>query len=125
MNEVQINVSQTPSVVLSFRLGESMVFLVVVVPELGDDENLLTLDKAFFDGALDALACFALVLVIICAVEEAVADFDCLRVVNSLAQISLDELVRGPDSKTSYWSLSRRVNSTGFESGPRSWQRTL
>ena len=77
MNEVQINVSQTPNLVLSFGLGESMVFLVVVVPELGDDENLLTLDKAFFDGALDALACFALVLVVVCAVEEAVSDLAC------------------------------------------------
>ena len=125
MDEVEIDVSQTPGLVLSFGLSKSMVFLVVVVPELGDDENLLTLDKAFFDGALDALACFALILVVVCAVEEAVADFDCLRVVNLLDQILLGGLARGPDSKTSYWSLNGRVNSTGFGSGPRSWQRTL
>ena len=102
-----------------------MVFLVVVVPQLGDDEDLLTLDEAFFDRALDALACFVLVLIVVCAVEEAVADFDCLRVVNLLDQILLGGLARGPDSKTSYWSLNGRVNSTGFEARPRRCQRTL
>jgi len=44
VNEVQINVSQTPGLVLSFGLSESMVFLVVVVPELGDDKDFFTLD---------------------------------------------------------------------------------
>lgn len=76
MNEIQINVSQTPSLVLGFGLSESMVFLVVVVPEFGDDEDVFALDEAFVDGALDALACFVLVLVVVGAVKEAVADFD-------------------------------------------------
>jgi hypothetical protein len=84
VNEIQINVSQTPDLVLGFRLGEGMVFLVVVVPELGDYEDFFTLDEAFLDGALDALAGFALVLIVVCAVEEAVADFDGLRIVSLL-----------------------------------------
>ena len=79
MNEVKIDVPQTPRFVLRFRLSKSMVFLMVVVPEFGDDENLFTLDEAFFDGALDALACFVLILVVVCAVEKTVADFDGLR----------------------------------------------
>jgi len=85
VNEIQINVSQTPSLVLSFRLSESMVFLVVVVPELGHDKDFFALDEAFFDGALDALACFALVLVVVGAVEEAVADLDGLCIVSLLS----------------------------------------
>lgn len=76
VNEIQINVSQAPSLVLGFGCSESMVFLVVVVPEFGDYEDFFALDEAFVDGALDALACFVLVLVVVCAVEEAVADFD-------------------------------------------------
>lgn len=82
VDEVEINVSKTPGLVLSFGLSESMVFLVIVVPELGDDKDLFTLDEAFVDGTLDALACFALVLVVVCAIEEAVADFDGLRTVS-------------------------------------------
>ena len=69
-----------------------MVFLVVVVPELGDDKDFFALYEAFFDRTLDALACFALVLVVVCAVEEAVADFDGLRVVSLLARILLGGL---------------------------------
>ena len=65
-------------------MSESMVFLVVVVPEFGDDEDLFTLDQAFFDCALDALAGFAFVLVVVGAIEEAVADFDGLGFVRLL-----------------------------------------
>ena len=82
MNEIQINVSQSPSLVLGFGLSESMVFLVVIVPEFGDYEDFFALDEAFVDGAPDALACFVLVLVVVCAVEEAVADFDGLEFVS-------------------------------------------
>lgn len=59
-----------------------MVFLVVVVPEFGDDEDFFALDEAFVDGALDALAGLALVLVVVGAVEEAVADLDGLGIVS-------------------------------------------
>jgi hypothetical protein len=85
VNEVQINVSQTPGLVLSFGLSESMVFLVVVVPELGHDKDFFALYEAFFDRTLDALACFALVLVVVCAVEEAVSDLDGLYIVSLLS----------------------------------------
>jgi hypothetical protein len=34
------------------------------VPELGDDEEVLPLDDAFFDGSSDALARFNLVAVV-------------------------------------------------------------
>ena len=84
MDEVEIDVSQTPGLVLSFGLSESFVAVVECVPELGDDEQFFTLDEAFVDGTLDALACFAFVLVVVCTIEEAVADFDGLRTVSLL-----------------------------------------
>lgn len=85
MDEVKIDVSQPPRLILGFRLSKGVVFLVVVVPELGDNENFFTLDQAFSDGALDALAGFVLVLVVIGAVKEAVADFDGLGLSATLA----------------------------------------
>lgn len=69
MDEVEVDIAQSPSLVLGLGLGKCVVFLVVVVPELSDNKDVLTLYKAFFDGSLDALACFMLVLVIICPVE--------------------------------------------------------
>ena len=75
VNEVQIDVTQSPCFVLRFCLSKCVILLVIVVPELRNDEDLFTLHEAFFDGSLDALACFMLVLVIICSVEQAVAGF--------------------------------------------------
>jgi hypothetical protein len=88
MNEVEVDIAQTPCFVLSFRLSKGMVFLVVVVPQLGDDKDFFTLDEAFFDGTLDALSCFVLVLVVVGAVEETVADFDGLGNVRCLSSSS-------------------------------------
>jgi hypothetical protein len=65
-------------------LRESVFLAVIVVPELGDDEDVLTLDESLVDGTLDALSCFLFVLVVVCTVEEAVADFDGLDAVSLL-----------------------------------------
>lgn len=61
-----------------------MVSAVVVVPKLGDYEDLLALDKSFLNRTLDALASLVLVLVIIGTVEKAVANFDSLNNVLAL-----------------------------------------
>lgn len=76
MDEVQVNVTQTPSLVLLLCLRESMIFAMVVVPQLGDNEDFFTLDDAFLNGTLDTLTGLALVLVVIGTVEKAVPDFD-------------------------------------------------
>lgn len=55
-----------------------MLSTVVVVPELGDYEDFLALDKSFLNRTVDALTSFVLVLVIIGTVEKAVANFDSL-----------------------------------------------
>jgi hypothetical protein len=49
---------------------------VVVVPEFRGDEDFGACDEALGDGALDPLAGFGLVLVVVGAVKEAVAGFD-------------------------------------------------
>jgi hypothetical protein len=53
-----------------------MLALVVVVPELGGDEDVLTLDEALADGALDTLTSLLLVLVVVRSVEESVTSLD-------------------------------------------------
>lgn len=53
-----------------------MLLTVVVVPQFGCDENVLALDDAFFDGSLDTLAGFLLVLVVVCTVEQTIPNFN-------------------------------------------------
>lgn len=60
-----------------------MLLAVVVVPQLGGDENVLALDKAFLDGSLDTLAGFLLVLVVVCAIEQTIPNFDGLVCVSA------------------------------------------
>jgi hypothetical protein len=83
VNKIEIDPTQPPRFVLRFGLCESVFFAVVVVPELGDDEDVFTLDESFVDGALDALSCFLFVLVVVSAVEETVAYFDGLDAISS------------------------------------------
>lgn len=44
VNEVQIDVSKTPGFVLGLGHLQRMLALVVVVPQFGGDEDVLTLD---------------------------------------------------------------------------------
>nr|POE59280.1 hypothetical protein CFP56_24549 [Quercus suber] len=122
-------------------LGDGLdAFLVVeAVPELGDDEEVLTLDEAFVDGALDALAGLDLVAVIAGAVEETVAGLDGVvdgvgaGVVGHLPQPEADErhllaivqLGGGSgghvgvcaNAKWWWWWLSGRKNDQGARNG--------
>lgn len=76
MDQVEIDVSETPGLVLELGHGQGMLALVVVVPELGGDKDVLTLDEALADGALDTLASLLLVLVVVRSVEESVTSLD-------------------------------------------------
>lgn len=76
MDQVKIDVSETPGLVLELGHGQGMLALVVVVPELGGDEDVLTLDEALADGALDTLTSLLLVLVVVRSVEESVTSLD-------------------------------------------------
>jgi hypothetical protein len=59
------------------------------VPELGDDEEVFTLDDTIFDGSCDAITGFFFVAIITGAIEKAVTSFD--RVVDLVgARIIVD-----------------------------------
>ena len=109
MDQIKINVTQPPCFVLRFGLRQSVLLAVVVVPKLGDDEDIFTLDESFVDGSLDALSCFFFVLVVVGAIEETVAYFD------GLGQISLripETMFECLDSRCrQYQQLGRRVLS--------------
>jgi hypothetical protein len=76
MDEVQVDVTQTPGVVLGLGHGQCVVSAVVVVPQFGGDKDVLALHQPFLDGALDAQAGLVLVLIVVGPVEQAVALFD-------------------------------------------------
>lgn len=76
MNQVQVDIAKAPGLILCLCHLDGMLLTVVVIPQLGGDEDVLALDNAFFDGSLDTLAGFFLVLVVVCTVEETIADFD-------------------------------------------------
>lgn len=76
MDQEKVNVSKTPSFILLLGHSQRMFFSVIVVPQLGRDENLLALDEPVRDGFPDAIAGFFLVLVVVCSVKESVSDFD-------------------------------------------------
>lgn len=50
----------------------------VIVLELCGDEDVFTFYESVFDGTADALARLALVLVIVCSVEQWIRNFDYL-----------------------------------------------
>lgn len=65
MDDVEVKVVDTP--VLELLLADWLDALVVVerVPELGNDEELLTLDETVLDGAGNTLTSFLLVAVVL------------------------------------------------------------
>lgn len=87
MNQIQVDISKAPCFVLRLCHLDGMLLAVVVVPQLGGDKDVLALDKAFFDGSLYTLAGFLLVLVVICAIEQTIADFNGLVCVSVEAQL--------------------------------------
>ena len=95
MDQVQINVLQTPGFTLSIShllglfsaLNLSTKFLsygriwisslaVVIVPQLRCHEDIISLDNTFLDSLLYPESSFFFILVIVCSVKEPVANFD-------------------------------------------------
>lgn len=76
MHQEQINVSKTPSLILLLGHGERVLAAVVVVPQLGSDEDFLAGDEAIGNGAADSLASLLFVLVIVGSIEQPVSGFD-------------------------------------------------
>ena len=76
VDQEQVNVAQAPCLILLLDHRKRMFLAVVVIPELCGDEDILALYKTLINGALDALACLFLILVIVRSVEESVTGFD-------------------------------------------------
>lgn len=76
MDEVEVEVVETPLGHLTLGHGHGMLAAVVVVPELRGDEEILALDEAVLDGPVDALARLGAVAVVVGAVDMAVAHLD-------------------------------------------------
>ena len=76
MDQIQIDVFQTPGFVLRLSHGQSVFSAVVIVPQLSGDEDFRSCNKALGNGPFNALAGFVLVLIVVCTVEEAVACLD-------------------------------------------------
>ncbi|TKW52727.1 hypothetical protein CTA1_11257 [Colletotrichum tanaceti] len=76
VDEEQVDVAQPPGLVLLLGHGDGVLPAVVVVPQLGRDEDVLALHEPVGDGAADTLAGLLFVLVVVGAVEEAVTGLD-------------------------------------------------
>lgn len=64
MHDVQIEVVDVPVGELLAADGLDFVAVVEAVPELGDDEEVLTLDETILDGAGNTLTALDLVAVV-------------------------------------------------------------
>ena len=82
MYQKEVDVVQTPGVVLGFHHFDGVVVTMVIVPEFGGDKDVGAGDDAFGYSAFDSFAGLAFILVVVGAVEEAVSGFDRLEVVS-------------------------------------------
>ena len=73
VNEVEVKIAETPGLVLLSGHLRGILLPMVVVPQLGGDEDVLTLDETSINGATDTFTSFGLVLIIISSVEKSVS----------------------------------------------------
>ena len=76
MNEVEVDISQTPGFILRLGHGHSVFSAVVIIPQLRGDEDLFSFNQTFINRAFNTLTGFVLILIIVCAVEETIAYLD-------------------------------------------------
>lgn len=120
VDEIQIDISKTPRLILGLGKGKGMFFCMVVIPKLRGDKDILTFHKSFLDSALDTLACFPFVLVIVCSVEESVSRLDGLYCCQYSLMVNNHEFSRC----RRYQLLGRREPSRG-QSQPRAFHSQM
>lgn len=76
MNQIQVDVSESPGLILRVGHGQRVFSAVVVVPQLGRDEDFCAHHDPFFDRPSDPLTGLFFVLVVVRSVEESVSLFD-------------------------------------------------
>jgi hypothetical protein len=64
MDQVEIEILETPVGELLLDDGLNTLAIVESVPQLGDDEEILTLDEAILDGTGNTLTALLLVAVV-------------------------------------------------------------
>ena len=79
MDEEKIDIAQAPSLVLSLRHGQGVGLAVIVVPQLGGDENVLALHQTLLNRPLDAVSGPLFILVVISPVKKSISDFEGLK----------------------------------------------
>lgn len=94
----EIEVLQAPVCELLAGNGLNLVTIVEGVPELADDEEVLTLHQAILDSAGNALTSFFLVAVIAGTIKQSVAGLD--GVVDS---VGTGGIVDFPETETDLW----------------------
>lgn len=87
MDQEQINITQAPGLILRFCHLQGVLSSVVVVPELGHDEDVLSFDNARGNCPSDAGTSLRLILIVICAIKKSIAGFDSLDIVSWVADI--------------------------------------
>lgn len=100
VDEEEIEVLETPGLKLELGLLVRVLALVVVVPELGGDEEVFSLHQALVNGASDALASLGAVGVVPSTIEVTVSELD--GVVDGLGTGLVGNL---PDTEANNWHL--------------------
>lgn len=103
VDDVQVKVVNAQVCELLLGDGLDLVGVMERVPELGNKEELLTLDKSVLDGTGDTLADLLLVAVVAGTVEESVSNLD--GVVDSVGASVVVDL---PETETNERHLCRR-----------------
>lgn len=64
MHDVQIKIVDAPVLELLSAFWLHALFVMEAVPQLGDDEEILSLHNSFFDRSSDTLAAFNFVAIV-------------------------------------------------------------
>lgn len=76
MNKEHVNVVKTKIVETAFKCGTNVILAVVSAPELGDDEQLFTLDNAICNCPANTFTDFLFIVVVGSAIQKTVANLD-------------------------------------------------
>lgn len=78
MDQIEVNISQAPRIILRLGHGQRMFVTMIIVPQLGGNKYILSFDQTCIDGSPDTFTGLCFILVVVCTVEKSVSFFDCL-----------------------------------------------
>jgi hypothetical protein len=80
VHDVQIEVVDVPVCELLAADGLDLLAVVEAVPELGDDEEILTLNETILNGAGDTLTALDLIAVVFWEIRSVLCALQCRRI---------------------------------------------